>query len=498
MSFLPDAAQRCENYTLDPNTGFKFQYVIAPKDSVTMPGMTALTLNKWALVHGDAVHPGLLKDTKGRVFGALFGTGVDRDGALVTPDRFSRFNAKGRSFEADLEDYLSGIAGRFLLILDSGTKTRIYRDPMGHMPLFYNTKRSIAGSSLYLAINHGLRGNPACAPAREYRLSTAAVFPMGQTSDPDVRLMPGNHVLDLADFTAHRGWPLRNSIRKVTMSKAGPVIDKIATRLRQIVQGWIAADDVVLPLDASAGSRILLAAAGEMRAQIAQIAVLQPGHADDPRTLSLSQMMADATDLPLHALTRIKAAQTFGRARELRHDRKRLFWLRTSSALRVPPEITLGLEALYPAGHLVLNPAGLDALQGGWHAGHPAPKPVRATQAAEIAAALATKPDKPVRDAVSGDYTHWKSSLPKTLQTQVEDFIRIELHEPAQAVASLGMADHLPVSPFSDRTLIDLALKLPLGLRRSAGFAEALITALDPVLAGLPYDAPHLERTAAE
>ena len=84
------------------------------------------------------------------------------------------------------------------------------------------------------------------------------------------------------------------------------------------------------------------------------------------------------------------------------------------------------------------------------------------------------------------------------LQSQVEDFIRIELHESARAVTSLGLADHMPASPFSDREFIELALKLPLGLRSSEAFAEALLLALDPALAGLPYDAEMTESTAAE
>jgi len=130
--------------------------------------------------------------------------------------------------------------------------------------------------------------------------------------------------------------------------------------------------------------------------------------------------------------------------------------------------------------------------------GDPTPKPVRESKSAELTAALASKPEKPVRDAIEPDYERWKSSLPKTLQSQVEDFIRIELHQPPQAVATLGLADQLSASPFSDRELIELALKLPLRLRSGEIFAEALITALDENLAGLPYDVSLSDRTAAE
>lgn len=498
MSFSPDAVHRCESYALDPQVGFKSQYAIVPESALKVAGMAELVINKWSLLHGKAVHPTLLKDSKNRVFGAFFGTGIDHEGGVVTATAFTRFNSKGRSFEADLEDYINGIAGRFILVLDSGAKTRVYRDPMGHMPMFYNDKTMIAASSIYLTVDRPVTANIACARPGETMMSTVGVFPVGQTSDVDVRLMPGNHVLDLSDFTAHRGWPLRNSIRKVTASKSATVIGKMATRLRTIVQGWIDAEDVVLPLDAGVGSRILLAAAGDKRAAVSQICVLQPGGPQDARNLAVAHMLSEATSQNLQVLTRQMAFDTFDQTRDTRQERKRLFWLRTSSALRVPPTTAWGIDGLYAAHHVLLIPAGLTALQGGWLMGAPAPRPVRNTQASEIAAAIGARPEKAVRTAVEPDYTHWKSSLPKTLQSQVEDFIRIELHESARAVTSLGLADHMPTSPFSDREFIELALKLPLGLRSSEAFAEALLLALDPALAGLPYDAEMTESTAAE
>ncbi|MEM7668389.1 MAG: hypothetical protein AAF317_04455, partial [Pseudomonadota bacterium] len=454
--------------------------------------------NKFALLHGQSVNPAPLEDAKSRVFGTFFGTGIDRDGAVVTPASFARFNSRGRSFDSDLEDYLSSIAGRFILLLDTGAKTRVYRDPMGHMPLFFNPDTGLAGSSISLTIDRPVTGNTACAKPGSDPASAKSFFPMGQTVDRDVRLLPGNHLLDLSDMTARRTWPLRKSIRKVTAAKSAPVMDKIAARLRDIVQGWIATDDVVLPLDASAGSRILMAAAGDMRGDLAQITVLQQGDAGDAKPRAVAQNMTEAVGVPLTPLTRDAAIATLGGGRPQRVERKRLFWLRTSSAMRIRTQDAYAIDALQPSQHIVLNASGLDALQGGWQAGGPKPKPIRASLTAQIEATLGFKPEKPVRTAVEEDYTRWKSTLPKTLQDAAEDFIRIELHEPPKAVITLGHAEHVHASPFSDRTVIELALKLPLSLRSSPKFAEALIEALDPALAGLPYDAPLMEPAAAE
>ncbi|MEM7732137.1 MAG: hypothetical protein AAF280_05060 [Pseudomonadota bacterium] len=498
MSLHLDALDRCENYGLDPDTAFKSQYVIARPGALEIPGMTELTLNKFALFHGSALCPMVLHDAKGRIFGAFFGAGVDRDGTAVTATCFAQFNGRGRNFEDDLEAYIAGIAGRFILLLDIGTKTRLYRDPMGHMPLFYNSKTGLCGSSTSLTTDRAITGNPVCDQPGIDPASAVAVFPMGQTADIDTRLLPGHHRLNLDDMTAHRHWPQRNTIRKVTASKSAPIIEAIAARLRRVVQGWITTDDVVLPLDASPGARVLLAAAGDKRDALAQVTVLQPGREDDAETLSVAQMMANFAGVTLTPLTRQHAIDTFDAGKNARLMRKRLFWLRTSSALRARTEVALAMDVLHPAQHLILNAAGLEALQGGWQPGMSKPKPIRASKTAELSAAIGRKPDKALRDALEGDYATWKSSLPKSLQNAPEDLIRIELHEPPKSVIMLGQADHIHASPFSDREVIDLALKLPLSMRGGADFTEALITALDPALAGLPYSDAAPELAAAE
>jgi asparagine synthetase B (glutamine-hydrolysing) len=443
-------------------------------------------MNKWALLHGTALKPNLLKDEKDRVFGCMIGTGIDGDGNAVTASSFAGLNSKGRTFETDFDAFVASIAGRYIIILDTGSKTRIYRDPMGHMPLFYNAKTGLAGSSVYLTLYQPASTNPACARPGETLLTTASVFPMGQTVDEDVRLLPGHHVLELADLSAKRAWPLRNTVRKVTASKSAPVVAKLAARLREIVQGWIDSDDVVLPVDASAGSRLLLAAAGDRRDKIVQAPCLKIDEGDTEKT-AIAQRLADAAGIKLSILTKNEANTVFGRARALRHERKRLYWLRTSSAIRVPAEITTNVIGLQPEQHILLTGAGLDALQGGWQVGQSAAKAIRSGLTPEITCALATKPEKSVMTAVSGDYDAWKDSLPKTLHNQVEDFIRMELHQSAQAVATLGLADHVPASPFSDKQIIELALKLPYSFRSGEKFVEALIEELDPKLAGLPY-----------
>ena len=60
MSPILDAVERCTRYGLDPAVGFKSQYVIAPEGTLEVPGMTALPVNKWSLIHGSSVQPSLV------------------------------------------------------------------------------------------------------------------------------------------------------------------------------------------------------------------------------------------------------------------------------------------------------------------------------------------------------------------------------------------------------------------------------------------------------
>ncbi len=491
MSFNLDAVKRCENYVIDPKIGFRSQYVIAPLDRGYIPGMKKLSLKKWALHHGERLKPIALIDQKDRVFGAFLGVGIDKDGATITAASFSRFNSKGRSFHTDLQDYLSGIAGRYLVVIDSGSKSCICRDPLGQMPVFFNSKTQLAASCIYLVLERPVSMNPACTRPGD-PTSTPSVFPMGQTADIDVRLMHGNHALDLTEFSANRAWPLRNTIRKVPATKAGPVIEKMAKRLRQVVQGLIEGTDVTLPLDAGIGSRILLAAAGDKAGKIGKVCTLQPGKDEDANTLAVARLVAKAAGIPVTPLTRNAAADAFGNTKVMRHERRRTYWIRTSTSIRMPREAAVGVLELLPQDHVVLDTAGLAALQGGWRAGDARPKPMRSSVSSEISGALKRKVDRATRDAVAKDYSNWKASLPKSLYGQTEDFIRLELHETAQAIGLLGYGDHILACPFSDRAFIELALKLPLALRSGEKFAEALIAALNPDLAGLPYQAEAL------
>jgi len=120
----------------------------------------------------------------------------------------------------------------------------------------------------------------------------------------------------------------------------------MAGRLRSIVQRWITTNKGVLPLDEGVGSRILLAAAGDQKHRLEQICVMQAGTGNDAKTRAVTQIMAQAVGIDVHPMTKAMAFASFGRSRSLRHQRKGLFWLRTSSALRVPTHTVLGIDTL--------------------------------------------------------------------------------------------------------------------------------------------------------
>ena len=66
----------------------------------------------------------------------------------------------------------------------------------------------------------------------------------------------------------------------------------------------------------------------------------------------------------------------------------------------------------------------------------------------------------------------------------------MEWQQPAGAVRFYGIWDNFCVSPFSDRVLIDLMLKLPESYRFGPELRDALIAAADPDMPAVAYAAP--------
>jgi hypothetical protein len=485
MSHDNYALERCQTYGLSPEDALRTHFAITTGTDKAIAGLTAMTLDRCMLHSGADVQVIPMEDTKGRLFGAFIGIGVDRDGAQISAEAFHTFNSKSPLFAKTFTKFLGEIAGRYAVLLDMGKTRALYTDPMGHMALFYNPQTGRVSSAEYLVLDGPAAAGPASGPIAPGPDALARTFPMGQGLDAHTALIKGGHMLDLSSFEQARVWPVGTSLRKVTKSKSGPVIDQMAKRLKAVVGALAASRPCTVMLDARPEDRLLLAALKASGTEVAQVcATTAQGEAPHP----LDLMLADRAGYPLDALSTDAARRQFAGDPPARQRLKRLYWVRTGCALRVPREALTGLGGLRPKGALALCGAGFDAVQGGWMPGSEAtPTSRKPSQAEEFALLLGHDPDAQQAKAIIAPYKAWKSSLPKSFQPLAADFIRLEMHQPAQAVAWHGETEQMHLSPFSDRLFIEQALRLPVEMRAGPALIEALVKKLAPELANLPH-----------
>ena len=486
MGMSLDALERCARYGLPPEDGLATQYLICETERMDrVPGMATLEVNQWSVHYGRDVPAFLLRDSRDRPFGAFIGIGVDGEGNAVDASSFAEFNSKGLSFDRKFESFVTRIAGRFALLLDAGSRVRLYLDPMGHMATFLNPSTRLAGSSVFLTLDHAFDPKDQPLTAGTDLISS---LPLGLTPARAVRLMPGNHLLNLEQFTLRRTWPLRNTMRPVTEAQSAPVIAAMADRLCQVVGGLVQDGPCLVEMDGSDSARQLLAATAGLRDGLAQVYGYERAGQDSAGPAHLCQ----AAGVPFEALTRDAALAAFGRDRAGKQQRKRAFWLRTGCLCRVPAETAVNLSGLRKPARAVLRADGAEAFGA-----LPGPSPVSADTAIAFASGRGRTDDQDL-PTLSDAYDAWRSGLGKTLQDRASDLIAMEWHQPARAVGLYGHEGPFLVSPFSDRVLMELALRLPQGVRVGPELADAMVAACDPALVGVTGAAAEPLATAAE
>ena len=485
MATILDAVRRCEDQQLDPAKALSNQFLIAETGTQTVPGMTSVPVHGWTLHHGASVEVTSMRDSKGRLFGLFVGVGVDGNGELIGPDSFTRLNSKSPFFERSFAKYITHIGGRYAILLDTGSKTRVYLDPLAHMATFFNAETRLVASSALLTIDRALEPGDLGGGVADEVSDLPGVLPLGRGPDEDTRLVLGNHMLDLSDFAMTRFWPHKNTIRTVTREKSAPVIDGMVDRARTVLAELLGKRSCILPVKGGDASRVMLAAMGENRWRVAQFYDLDDDTARDTTTAG---MLCDRLGFRLDHLDRDLAHEKFGDRRFDRRMRKRLFWLRTSCAVRCTPDIAANVPGLQLKKHLVLQGAGSDILRSDWYHDVADTETAGGSDVtAEISAALGRPATEKEVEALLPDYNTWKAGLPKTLHPMIYDFIRMELHQPAMAVSLYTSPDNASVTLFSDRGLIEQALKLSVEDRVGTDMTAAFIERADAEVAELPW-----------
>lgn len=173
----------------------------------TQPG--AIPVGRFWLALGRGLTAFPLIDAAGTAAGLLLGFPIDLAGRRMIDGPWQAPARLGADLDGFVHDVLWALGGRFLLILDCGGQTRIYPDCSAQVPCVWDAEAGLVGSTAHALFDD------ATYEARLDRRLLADLgvegegwLPGGLTAHRGLmRLLPG-HLLDLADLTTRRFWPL--------------------------------------------------------------------------------------------------------------------------------------------------------------------------------------------------------------------------------------------------------------------------------------------------
>ena len=487
----PEAVEfynQCTSRGFDPAQVAHTQFLIAPKNRVNAPYLTATDLETFTVHAGPGIPVVPAFDTKGRRFGAFLGIGVDSSGDTVAPSSFTAFDIEAPGFLGEIERFVSYTAGRYVFVLDCAVAKRLYLDPVGHLSTVYCSRLKRAASSLSLALDRDITDNPIFEPddIALGRLGPGEEFGyiLGHTRDVEVKFALPSHYLDLVSFTLTRHWPSTDSFPELDPDDYDNLTHEMVDRQRSILRAITAAHPSILPVSGGSDSRKLLACISDRGENIAQYFCFE--HTRYARLDALcGEYITTKIGLPF---VRYSDRNVPSR----RFDRRQInrkFWIRASWVAPPPNEFLFGMTDRTPKDHLHLRGNVMDLMRAIWWRQFPRRhRKAERGIAPEIGALfLASAPDENLIEKWTEPYLDWKNALPENAQDLVFDFIFLELFLHVSSAKYYGYDGNFYICPFSDRKLIESTLRFPVDYRFSGALNERFLEIADPRLSDQPY-----------
>lgn len=226
------------------------------------------SLRGWHLVtHPDCGLPILpIEDERRARIGWLVGYPVDDRLGLLSEGWSIPGPHRAEWAEADLEEAIFSLGGRYAAVVLLDGMQRLYLDPFGSLAAVYSSTREMAGSTTSIISDGDWPGAPAARdPSRNRLAASLAIpkrdhwYPFGLTNRRDaLRLMP-NHYLDLQSWKAHRHWPKRGEIPHSV--EPAPMVGALISRVETLLAHLAEHGSVTMSLTAGRDSRMLAACA---------------------------------------------------------------------------------------------------------------------------------------------------------------------------------------------------------------------------------------------
>ncbi|QFT91536.1 hypothetical protein FIU86_01670 [Roseovarius sp. THAF9] len=478
----------CNKNGWDFSEAFPFQFRVSKARTAPCEQWMHFKLGDWHLHHCPRLPRHELGFGNGKVLGVVLGVAVDREGRSLN----GRMSLEGKGSLAALEDYIEGLAGRFVVLVAAYGATRIYFDATAGLSAVYSKKDRAVASSVHVAINR--EAEPETGITSRAVLAREGQYLLGETYDRHCRRVYANHYLDLKTFDMHRHWlGAEDDFAAVGEDRNG-VAAEIAARLQQVMVTLAASHSTALPLSAGTDSRLLLAAAAPVLDRIERF-YMHDIYKVTRFDREGAQLLAREMGVTLEVIDREDPEfESFMTPDEVAELRVKMAF-RTGLSFDGIDEVTVRAVSRAPETTLVLRGNGAEMTR--------ANKWTRAMAAQgctldDALAALLNMRAEHLPDRVAPDrleslrarYAAWHDGLPEPARARMPDVAHAELFMPAAPNnVYYAFERNFYINPFNDRRLMFLTAAFnPLARKRNK-LVGKLIHNTTPQLNGLPYAA---------
>ncbi|WP_270730060.1 hypothetical protein [Shimia sp. Alg240-R146] len=491
----------CTALDLGVSLTFRFQFVLCktPRD---LPGFLTRPFADRILHHHEALPVCELLDREGTSLGVLLGYGMDQDGTRLADSHDLNISIQDADFEEKLEDWITWLAGRFLVLTDvpcadgdQGRSRRIYPDPAGSLGAVYDPQTGIVASTPLLCLERDIDPDRGCRPPDELLSNKGlrALLPefdpkipvggygFGSTIDRHLRRVMANRSVDLDTFVERRFWAPDPEMPDLTPAEAA---DQIVTVMQSMMQAFCTIGPGYFAISGGHDSRMLLACAPDLSTTEMELycyATNWIGTLD----VRVSEALAETLGQPM--LGQIADAGPKGS-----------FITNRNTAMRTRQRFALGSglshlgDQWWQRGYARQLRQGEIWLRGNFleiitarvwprHALTPQDELMHALSNTRVA--LGDEADVARK---LGRFDDWRQSFPMDEARHLHDLTYLDLTlAPAQG-AFYGFSSHTYIAPGNNRRIFQLAMQVPWIARKRGELYDAIMTRANPALHRVP------------
>jgi len=194
----------------------------------------------------------------------LLGTIIDPDNPeRSTQDILAAMLSKTSSFD-DIEKYLFGLGGRWVLIVHKDSFCRIYHDAAGLKPVFYqriDSHQYIIASQPALIEQLGFTKKDTNLVSHFHNYPNSQSWPLGVIPYDNVQQLLPNHYLNLNEMSSIRYWPTHTS--KLICKSIDAVAEEISDLLKGSIKALTLRNKCKMSITGGYDSRMLYSTAND-------------------------------------------------------------------------------------------------------------------------------------------------------------------------------------------------------------------------------------------